>query len=686
MSQPPSLPPIQGQNSPAQIPQYQQPPPPQQHPAHPQYAPPTSNGAQIQQLGTQFTPANAYVYPHPAPTQGSIPPNGLMNGQSQIQYTQPLQSTDSRSLSGERQKKEIKRRTKTGCLTCRKRRIKCDESHPTCKNCAKSKRECMGYDPIFKASLPPSSVPAQVLAQQQQQREQQEAQQQQQRDQQQQQQQPQQPRASSISSSSATPVSYAPAMQGYAPAVSAGHAPTPPPAPPVFHSVNSEYRYGAASESSLPTEPPPPPPPPLPEHNILRTYSTTLLPRRFVKQLSIDEIFLHDHVPPNVYPPVEEPSHYSEQDLAEMRTMYKQQYAPGLDSFFETTWYSMQGEFHIQANNLISQFLKYCVDRFKDPPQQQQKYETLPSLEARLVWFLATIPRFAPTITSDEQLVELLPRITTIEHLLTGTFLPESDIPTSPTQAIPPPDTPAYATHLSASFWHHLGTFTSINDSTTSTSSISAQLTAISQALSSMRAILSMLENRDVLYSMAIARHYGGRAAEYKPDDVLIPSSQDPEDPFQKLLVAMRFLTGQESAGTTQIVQRFCGMARRSWSRGRGDRYKDVADVTINGSSVKVEDEPKPEASSELTNDASGKQPTAIKEEKNSPLPPAAQKQDPPSQEPAPHDQNTWSKHAEYGNSRNTGKDLPEGVRALQPKSAEHNRPDTALPNGIESN
>jgi hypothetical protein len=33
-------------------------------------------------------------------------------------------ATDNRMMSGGRHKKEIKRRTKTGCLTCRKRRIK----------------------------------------------------------------------------------------------------------------------------------------------------------------------------------------------------------------------------------------------------------------------------------------------------------------------------------------------------------------------------------------------------------------------------------------------------------------------------------------------------------------------------------------------------------------------------------
>ncbi|KAF2467712.1 uncharacterized protein BDR25DRAFT_234006, partial [Lindgomyces ingoldianus] len=37
--------------------------------------------------------------------------------------------------------------TKTSCLTCRKRRIKCGEERPTCANCIKSKRQCEGYSP-----------------------------------------------------------------------------------------------------------------------------------------------------------------------------------------------------------------------------------------------------------------------------------------------------------------------------------------------------------------------------------------------------------------------------------------------------------------------------------------------------------------------------------------------------------
>ncbi|KAJ5172800.1 hypothetical protein N7492_005393 [Penicillium capsulatum] len=53
------------------------------------------------------------------------------------------------------QRKSGKKRTKTGCLTCRKRRIKCGEEKPTCSNCVKSKRTCEGYAQrvVFKNPL-----------------------------------------------------------------------------------------------------------------------------------------------------------------------------------------------------------------------------------------------------------------------------------------------------------------------------------------------------------------------------------------------------------------------------------------------------------------------------------------------------------------------------------------------------
>ena len=57
--------------------------------------------------------------------------------------------------SGSATNPKMRKRTKTGCLTCRKRRIKCGEERPTCANCIKSKRQCEGYNQrvVFKTPI-----------------------------------------------------------------------------------------------------------------------------------------------------------------------------------------------------------------------------------------------------------------------------------------------------------------------------------------------------------------------------------------------------------------------------------------------------------------------------------------------------------------------------------------------------
>lgn len=42
--------------------------------------------------------------------------------------------------------KGTRRRTRTGCLTCRTRRIKCDEARPACRRCREGNIECSGYE------------------------------------------------------------------------------------------------------------------------------------------------------------------------------------------------------------------------------------------------------------------------------------------------------------------------------------------------------------------------------------------------------------------------------------------------------------------------------------------------------------------------------------------------------------
>ncbi|KAM3086214.1 hypothetical protein ACMFMG_000351 [Clarireedia jacksonii] len=53
-----------------------------------------------------------------------------------------------------RRKRAYRPKTKTGCLTCRTRRIKCDETRPACLKCTSASRTCDGYN--YDNILPPS--------------------------------------------------------------------------------------------------------------------------------------------------------------------------------------------------------------------------------------------------------------------------------------------------------------------------------------------------------------------------------------------------------------------------------------------------------------------------------------------------------------------------------------------------
>ncbi|KNG49426.1 zn2 cys6 dna-binding protein [Stemphylium lycopersici] len=46
--------------------------------------------------------------------------------------------------------RSLKLRVKTGCQTCRKRRVKCDETKPACTKCAKAGRTCGGYNDLSR--------------------------------------------------------------------------------------------------------------------------------------------------------------------------------------------------------------------------------------------------------------------------------------------------------------------------------------------------------------------------------------------------------------------------------------------------------------------------------------------------------------------------------------------------------
>jgi hypothetical protein len=58
--------------------------------------------------------------------------------------------------SAPKRTRESTSKVRTGCSTCKARRVKCDESKPTCRRCAKGGREC-DYN-VVHAVLPPRNV------------------------------------------------------------------------------------------------------------------------------------------------------------------------------------------------------------------------------------------------------------------------------------------------------------------------------------------------------------------------------------------------------------------------------------------------------------------------------------------------------------------------------------------------
>ncbi|KAJ6781157.1 hypothetical protein PWT90_07868 [Aphanocladium album] len=58
----------------------------------------------------------------------------------------PAQDATLQSMGAVTARKKIfHSKTRTGCLTCRARRVKCDEARPVCRRCITANRECRGY-------------------------------------------------------------------------------------------------------------------------------------------------------------------------------------------------------------------------------------------------------------------------------------------------------------------------------------------------------------------------------------------------------------------------------------------------------------------------------------------------------------------------------------------------------------
>jgi hypothetical protein len=56
------------------------------------------------------------------------------------------------------QQRTSRGRTRAGCLTCKRRRVKCDEAHPQCSRCLRAALVCEGYTDASTAGSTKSLV------------------------------------------------------------------------------------------------------------------------------------------------------------------------------------------------------------------------------------------------------------------------------------------------------------------------------------------------------------------------------------------------------------------------------------------------------------------------------------------------------------------------------------------------
>lgn len=280
------------------------------------------------------------------------------------------------------------------------------------------------------------------------------------------------------------------------------------------------------------------------------------------RALNVNELFYIDNYGPYDVPP--NPPPITPAKLEEIRSLYINDFAPGLDSIVETTWYSTVGVDKLLGNTALCQQMAELIKYFTQVPgRNDYEGETrCRATETKAVWLLLSMCRPSAGASNgangstamNVDLDEVNKRLDILEHLLTNRILPTNHV----TEIRYPLDLPTEKNH-EIDFWKSLGKFVTLR---------SEDLNArpeLDSALAQCRNLLSGRENRDVIYSIMVGRHVGARVPEF-PDHVH-PGPGGEENDQNKLVIAKTFITEQAAfKGTNHPIQRVCDMVIRSWA------------------------------------------------------------------------------------------------------------------------
>ncbi|KAL8971291.1 MAG: hypothetical protein Q9183_001120 [Haloplaca sp. 2 TL-2023] len=286
-------------------------------------------------------------------------------------------------------------------------------------------------------------------------------------------------------------------------------------------------------------------------------------PAGTAKRSRMDELIALEGIPPppSTGRPIK-PEDYKKIELA-----YQNIYGPSIDKFLESQWFCQSGMKHVMEDGHLCERFASLIDRYHidhQGPGAQQTLAATKSLEASVVWSVMKLARrVADTANpstetpegNDSGASDAAKRVTVLENLLSGQYLEAESAPSVESTR----NGTAFEMQLNKrehEFWQLLHTFLTIRDDE---ASASQELDSI---LNSARNLLDSRENRDIVYSIAILRLHGSRES--------LEHNGGGNTHNHTLQVAKDFLQKEaEGNGTTQVVQRVCGMAMNAWASPR---------------------------------------------------------------------------------------------------------------------
>lgn len=246
----------------------------------------------------------------------------------------------------------------------------------------------------------------------------------------------------------------------------------------------------------------------------------------------------------------------------EIVRVYHEVYVHGLSSFFESEWFQhkdAQGSLTFPNDpNVVSVFSAFLNIVQRTQTNDHPGMVSSGVLEARLIWALATLPFvLCPQATNAANNaaphpadgIEARNRVLVIQTLLNGDFLTENPL----SRALNQMQTPG---GREFQFWYTLGEYLRYCDEQTPTKAAQRE-----KELNRLRQLLDGRENRDLLYSIAIARELAPMfEAGYEHT---VPQHHDESNPRDRLFVASSFIRSeaQVTGGTTNVVRRLSEIA-----------------------------------------------------------------------------------------------------------------------------